>query len=500
MEEKYLLEAFNIIKEYPGVIALNDVSFNLKKGEIHCFVGENGAGKSTIAKILSGSVIKNSGKIFIEGEEVGIVSPGKANDLGISIIYQDSDSNLIPEFTVAQNIFLGREVTNRLKFIQKKNLYQNAQKIINDLNINLDIDKKILHLSNAEKTLVQIAKAISLNSKILVIDEPTSSLPDAEKEALIKVLISLKNKGQGIIFISHHIEEIIRVGDRITILRDGQHIVTKNKVDLNKQEIIEMMVGRKIIDESLVRDVDENTILELKNISSKKGISNISFKLSKGEILGFAGIVGSGRTEIARVLFGVDMPTNGSIYLNGEKVIIKSPMDAIKKGIAMVSEDRINEGILPDLSVMENITLSSLEKVSKFGFKIKKLQSQNAKKMVKALSIKTPSIKQPAKYLSGGNQQKVVLSKWLNTNVKIIILDEPTKGIDVAGKSDIHNLVAKLAREGMSFIMISSELPELLKACNRIIVMRKGNMVSEFSSSEASQVKIMSLMGGLSNE
>lgn len=497
MKNNIILQAKNISKYYPGVIALNNFNFDLRAGEVHCIVGENGAGKTTFVKILSGAINKSSGKLIIDNSVVEINSPRDAQDLGISIIYQEPKLNLVPYFSVTRNVFLGNEIINKFGFINFKKMDKYCREIISALDIELDPQKRIIDLSVAEKTLVQIVKAMKLNAKIFIIDEATSSLTKFDVEKLIKIIITLKKQGKGIIFISHNLDEVLKIGDRVTVLRDGNLIATKEKSELKYYDLIQMMVGRKIVDEPLVLGINKSdNILEVKNIFSRTGLKNINFTLNSSEILGFAGIVGSGRTEVARILFGVDKIVSGKILLNGSEIKLKSPFDAIKNGIVMIPEDRLTQGILAEMSVMENITLASIEKVLKFGFKLKKKQAKIADKYIKNLSIKTPNRNQLVKYLSGGNQQKVVFSKFINTSAKIFIMDEPTRGIDVGAKRDIHSLIIDLAKRGIGVIIISSELPELIKLCDRILVFRKGNIVGELKGKDINQLKIIELATG----
>ena len=498
MNKKILLKAINVSKYYPGVVALKNFNFNLMAGEIHCIIGENGAGKSTFVKILSGAIGKSTGKIFLENREADIQTPRDAQNYGVGIIYQESKINLVPYFSIARNIFLGDEIINKLGIVNNKEMIRLSKDILHDLKIELNPLVEINRLSTTEKTLVQIAKAIRLHSKVLIIDEATSALPKKESDRLLKILIFLKNQGKGIIFISHNIEEVLKIGDRISILRDGNHIDTKTRKELDTASLIEMMVGRKILYDSMVIGKSgADNLLEVKNISLlKANIKDISFNLHSGEILGFAGIVGSGRTEVAQMLFGVNRANSGRIFLNKKEISLSSPWDAIKNGIAMIPEDRLNQGLLTEMNIMDNIILASMKKILKFGVKIKKKQVEISDKMINDLSIKTPSRNQLVKYLSGVNQQKVVIAKWIITNAKIFILDEPTRGIDVGGKKDIYDLIVDLAKKGKGIIFISSELPELLRLCDRILVFRKSQIVGEFSSDEVNQEKIIKLAAG----
>jgi len=486
-----LLKLQNIYKSYPGVQALDNVSFELLEGEVHALIGENGAGKSTLVKILAGAISGDSGEIFIGDKKVEINSPQTAQKLGISIIYQEF--NLSPYLNVAENIFLGREpVKNIPGFIDWKKLYAEADNILNKIGIRLDIKQQVKSLSVAQKQIVEIAKALSLNAKIIAMDEPSATLTDHELESLFKLIKVLKEEGIGIIYISHRLEEIFKIADRVTVLRDGKLIEVKTIQELNKEEIIRMMVGWEVHEEFPKKTFEKGEkILSVQNLTRKGFVNNVSFNVNEGELLGITGLVGSGRTELARVIFGADSKDEGEIYLKGNKVEIDSPHKAINLGIGLLTEDRKSQGLILGMSVRENITIASLNSISKQGFISKISEKISIKRYISELKIKTPSLEQYVKNLSGGNQQKVILARWLFTQSKLLIFDEPTRGIDVGAKVEIYNLINKLIEEGIGIIIISSELPEILGMCDRILVMYEGKINGEFSYNDATQEKIM---------
>jgi len=486
-----LLKLHNISKSYPGVQALKNVSFELKRGEVHALIGENGAGKSTLVKILAGAVSEDDGEIYLEDDKVDITSPQNAQKLGISIIYQEF--NLSPYLNVAENIFLGREPVKKiLGFIDWNTLYDKSEKILERVGIHLDLKQQVQTLSVAQKQIVEIAKALSLNAKIIAMDEPSATLTDHELRSLFKLIIILKQEGIGIIYISHRLEEIFEIADRVTILRDGNHISTENIENLGKEDIIRMMVGRNVHEEFPRKRCERGKpILSVRNISRKGKLDIINFDVYVGELLGITGLIGSGRTELARIIFGADHMDNGEIFLRGEKVEIESPQKAISLGIGLLTEDRKSQGLILGMSVRENITIAALESISNKGFISKVKEKAVIQKYINELKIKTPGIEQYVKNLSGGNQQKVVLARWLFTQSKMLIFDEPTRGIDVGAKVEIYNLINRLIEEGIGVIIISSELPEILGICDRILVMYEGKIKGEFSYDEATQEKIM---------
>lgn len=491
-----LVRMENICMEFPGVKALDDVSFELKKGEVHVLLGENGAGKSTLMKILCGVHKKKSGNIIYKDKHVDIKDVHHAQDLGISIIYQEL--NLIPYLTVAENIFIGRQPMKN-GMVDWTQMYIDAEKILQSLNVDINPRAKIINLGIAQQQMVEVAKATSCNADVLVMDEPTSALTDKEIKELFRIIHTLKKKGVGIIYISHRLEEIKQVGDRATVLRDGRYIDTvkfeNGIVDLDM--IIKLMVGRDLVQKYPPKDnVIGEELFRVENVSTKDFLNNCSFTVKSGEILGVSGLMGAGRTELMRAVLGVDRRTSGEIYIRGKEVQIKNFGDAVKHRIAYLSEDRKGQGLVLVFDVKQNITLANLDNLLKGGILNLRKEKEDARKLVSALNIKTPSMKQKVKYLSGGNQQKVVLAKWLYTECDILIFDEPTRGIDVGAKVEIYKLMIDLARNGKAIIMISSELPEILGMSDRITVMHDGSIAGELSIEEADQVKILYLATG----
>ncbi|MEE9573809.1 MAG: sugar ABC transporter ATP-binding protein [Candidatus Neomarinimicrobiota bacterium] len=485
-----------ICKTFPGVKALENVDFNLQKGAVHILLGENGAGKSTLVKILSGAYKLTSGKIFINNQLVTIRNPQQAMDLGIGIIYQEL--NLIPNLTAAENIYLGREpVTHGIK-INSRLMKSQADKILSQLGIKINLDSAVKDLGIAQQQMVEVAKAISLNANILIMDEPTSALSESEINELFKTIEILKVNGISIIYISHRMEELFEIGDLVTILRDGKKVGTKLIQDTNREELIRLMVNRKI-NELFIREEPQlgKEVLKIKNMSRRGVLNKINFSLHKGEILGIAGLLGSGRTELARSIFGADPIDSGSILVNGKNTIINSPSQAIRNGIGFLTEDRKTQGLVMTMSIKENITLPSLNRLSKWGVINSQNEHLTANKYRKELDIRSANQDHLVFNLSGGNQQKVVLSKWLCSKANIFIFDEPTRGIDVRLKQEFYRLMNDLTASGVSIIMISSELPELISVSDRIIVMHEGEIISEYSRPEFSQENILhSALGG----
>ncbi len=490
--DELLVSMQGIQKYFPGVHALNNCSFELFKGEVHALVGENGAGKSTMMKVLTGLYQKDGGTIKYKGNVVDIRNPKHAQDMGIGIIHQEL--NMLPHLTVAENIFIGRE--HKIgPFIDIKKTNNEARKLLESLNININPETRIQDLTVAKQQMVEIAKALSFKSQVLIMDEPTAALTDSEIESLFRFITQLKAHGVGIVYISHRLEELKKITDRITTMRDGQYISTVKTADVSIPQIIQMMVGRVIYEEPKTHSmvpVDSPVSLEVKNLNSKQ-VKDVSFQLKKGEILGIAGLMGAGRTETARLIFGADPMTSGEIYINGQKVEIKSPYDAVNHGIGYLSEDRKRFGLALGLSVSNNSVLSSLEKFSSLSVVDDKKVNSVTYEYVRKINIKTPSTTQLVKNLSGGNQQKVVLAKWLIKNCSILIFDEPTRGIDVGAKSEIYKLMNDLVHEGKSIIMISSEMPELLRMSDRVAVMCEGRLTGTLDIGEATQERIMTL-------
>ena len=488
---KPLLQMKGISKSFPGVNALTNVQLDLHYGEVLALVGENGAGKSTLMKILTGIYEKDEGEIIFEGKPITPKNTKEAQELGISIIHQEL--NLMQDLTVAQNIFIGRELTTGFNFfLKEKELNERASKLFESLNINLNPETKISKLTVAKQQMVEIAKALSFNAKILIMDEPTAALTESEIETLFNIIRRLKENGVGIIYISHRMEELKVISERITVLRDGQYIDTlqTDKTDIN--EVVSLMVGRELFIESKKRQIQEDSVnkLEVRNLTNHY-VKDINFELKKGEILGFAGLVGAGRTEVARAIFGADPIQRGEIYIDGKKVTIKQPSDAVKAGIGYLSEDRKRFGLMVNMNVSENIFISSINKYLKGPFVKESIIKKISEEYKEKLDIRTPSIFQKVNHLSGGNQQKIVIAKWLLRDSDILIFDEPTRGIDVGAKGEIYELLDQLAAEGKSIIMISSELPEILRMSHRIIVMCEGRITGELTSEDATQEKIM---------
>ena len=489
-----ILELRKINKAFPGVKALTDVELMLKKGEVLALVGENGAGKSTLMKILSGAYKKDSGSIIFDGKEVEIQSPIHSEELGIAIIYQEL--NLIQRITVAENVYLGRYPEHN-GVIQWKQMYEDSQKLINELGINIDVHKMLREMSLAEQQLIEIVKAVSTNAKVVIMDEPTSSLSQSETELLFDIIRKLKEKGTSIIFITHRLDEIYAVCDRMTILRDGCYIGSRDVKDVTKNEMIEMMIGRKLTNQYPSREsVIGETVLEVKNISDGgKRVKNVSFQAHSGEVLGFAGLVGAGRTETMRMIFGADKKISGDI--RGKAVDIRSPRDAIRNGIGFVTENRKEEGLFLRSSIKVNTVMVALKKILKAGlyFDFKK-EKAYAEEYVKKLHTATSSVNKRVMFLSGGNQQKVVLAKWLLSDADIIILDEPTRGIDVGAKREIYEIINELVAEKKVVIVVSSDMEEVIGICDRIIVMHEGVISGEVLKESFSQSTIGQLSVG----
>ena len=485
-----LLEMRDIVKQYPGVLALDKVSIDLKPGEVHCLIGENGAGKSTLMKVLSGAIRKDKGEILVNGLPVEYNSPSESQLLGISIIYQDF--KLVPELSAASNIFLGREIKDAL-FLNEKEMKIKAEEVLSQLGESINVSMPVYRLSTAERQMVEIAKAIVGNVKILAMDEPTAPLTSKEIKNLFGIINRLKDKGVGIIYISHRLEEIFEIGDRVTVLRDGKFIHSADMKDVDKNFLIKLMVGRELADEYPEnRAVKGEEILRVENLSSDR-VSDVSFSLRRGEILGLAGLVGAGRSELVRAVFGADKKTGGRIFIKNREAEIRSPRDAIKKGLGLLTEDRNLLGLFMNLSIRENISVSSLDNMKGLLFIHKEKEISESQKQFDQLKIKAPSIETGVEALSGGNRQKVVLARWLETNSDILIFDEPTSGIDVGVKFEIYNLINKLAEQGKGIIVISSELPELMGISDRIMVMCEGRITGMLSREEVTQEKILDL-------
>ncbi len=496
---EFILEMLQITKRVPGVLALDKANLALRPGEVHCLLGENGAGKSTMMKILAGAQPMDSGEIFIDGEPVVITSPHHAQQLGISMIYQEF--NLSPYLSVAENIFLGREPRiGRSPFIDWKRMYRDSEEILKRIRVDLDVRRPVNELSVAQQQMVEIAKALSVQAKIIVMDEPSATLTDHELVALFDLIRTLRASGIGLIYISHRLEEVFEIGDQVTVMRDGQHVATKPASSMTRESIIRMMVGRELTEEypkEFFKLGEER--LRVEGLSREGAFKDVSFSLRTGEIVALTGLVGAGRTEVARAIFGADRKTAGQVYLDGKPAEIRSPQDAIKNGLGLLTEDRKNQGLVLGMTVRENTTLSNLSALVKGLFINRKFERSVAEKYVHELQIKTPSIEQVVQNLSGGNQQKVVLAKWLFTQSRVLIFDEPTRGIDVGAKAEIFKLMNALVSRGVAILMISSELPEVLGMCDRVLVMHEGRLAGQLMRNEASQEKIMHLATGMSS-
>lgn len=489
-----ILSVQGVSKSFPGVQALDDVSLEVSAGEVLVLVGENGAGKSSLMKILSGIYSKDSGKILLDGKEVEITSPLQAQQLGITIIHQEM--NLMPDLTVAQNIWIGREPA-RLGLLSDGALNKQTTEFLEEIGIALDARSTVGSLSVAKQQMVEIAKALSFDARVLIMDEPTSALTDTEVETLMGLIEQLKSRGKAIIYISHRMEELKRLAARVTVLRDGRYIGTLSKEDIDVPRIIEMMVGRHLEDSTRPETrsfADQPVVLSVKGLSTKNLLRDVGFELHRGEILAFAGLMGSGRTETARALIGADPSTGAYVEVNGKPLKIREPADAVAEGIGYLSEDRKAFGLMLEQDVSFNIGLASMPSFTgPIGIINESKLKTIAKERVEGLKVKTPSVNQMVKLLSGGNQQKVVISKWLVRNCDILIFDEPTRGIDVGAKEEIYRLLRALAEEGKSIIMISSELPEVLRVADRIVVMDNGKVSGVLTNAEATQEKIMQL-------
>ena len=494
MSHPVILEMKGIVKSFGPVKALKGVDFDLRAGEVHALMGENGAGKSTLMKVLTGIHDANEGTIHYNGKQVAYSKPKEAMEDGIVIVHQEL--NMMNHLTVAQNIFIGREEFRHNLLIDDGASIKKAKKLFDLLKLDINPTEKVGNLTVGKQQMVEIAKALSMDAKVIVFDGPTAALTESEINELFVIIDDLRAKGVGIIYISHRMDEIARITDRVTVMRDGEYVGTVNTKETTKDEIIAMMVGRTIYEDpkaaSAVAD-DAPVVLEVKNLNAGSSVKDVSFQLRKGEILGFSGLMGAGRTEVARLLFGADKKESGTIFVNGKEVTINSPQDAIREGIGYLSEDRKRFGCIVDMTIADNTVMTNLDKYIKGGLindgEIVKVSDE----FVKQLRTKTPSSKQLVRNLSGGNQQKVVIAKWLEQNSDILIFDEPTRGIDVGAKSEIYTLMNALVAQGKSIIMISSELTEILRMSDRIVVMCEGRKTGELDISQATQERILAL-------
>jgi inositol transport system ATP-binding protein len=495
MGENDILLMENISKSFPGVKALNDVNLTVRKGTIHALMGENGAGKSTLMKILDGIYTPDSGQITFQGQPVTIDSTHAALKLGISMIHQELSP--VPYMTVAENIFLGREPLGRFGMIDKRKLNADTKALLNRLEININPTTLMKDLSVANTQMVEIAKAISYDASLIIMDEPTSAITEREVAHLFSMIRSLKAKGVTVIYITHKMDEVFQIGDEITVLRDGKHVATVPATQTNKGRLITMMVGRELTEMFPKEDAPiGEVVLSVRNLTRAGLVEDVSFDLHRGEILGIAGLMGAGRTTVIESIFGIHKMDEGQITIKGKKTQINSPADAIKNGLALLTEDRKLTGIMGVLPVRDNMMVASLPNYEKRGFLNRRMMEATYKQERSRLDIKSPSMHQLIKLLSGGNQQKVLVSRWLLTSPDILILDEPTRGIDVGAKAEIHRLMSKLAQEGKAIIMISSELPEILGMSDRILVMHEGRVGGIFERKHATQESIMQAATG----
>ena len=496
--DDYLLRLEGISKTFPGVRALNNVHLEVRKGEVHALLGENGAGKSTLMKILSGAYQRDSGEIFWEGRQIEIDNPKAAQNLGISIIYQEY--NLVPQFSITENVWMGREkfINPSLRLINWQEMHDSTQKLLDELHLTLDPHTPISSLGVAQQQMVEIIKALSLDARLLIMDEPTSALTETEINHLYTVIRSLKSRGVSVIFISHHLDEIFEICDRGTILRDGEFIKTIDLYHTQRDEIIRLMVGRSIEQQypKIISRRGEEA-LRVENLRVPRTAHDVSFTAYTGEVLGIAGLVGSGRTELMRAVFGADKPEHGRIFIFGKEIHIKSPRTAIRAGMGFLPEDRKQQGLVLLLSVLQNVSLASLFKLrGKTGLLRLRDEKEQVENFVTKLRITTPGVNQLVQFLSGGNQQKVVLAKWLASQSRILIFDEPTRGIDVGAKVEVYNLMNQLVESGVAVIMVSSEMPELLGMSDRILVMHEGEIAADLERAQATQENVLAAAMG----
>ena len=503
MEKDSVLEMRHIYKTFPGVKALQNVDFTLKKGEIHALMGENGAGKSTLIKVLTGVEEFETGEIMIEGCDHTIInrSPQEAQQKGISTVYQEI--NLCPNLTVAENLFIGRE-PRMGGLIDWKTMNRKASELLGSLDINADVTKTIDNYSIAIQQMIAIARAVDMSAKVLILDEPTSSLDDGEVEKLFELMRKLRAEGVGIIFVTHFLEQVYAVCDKITVLRNGQLVGRYTTAELPRVQLVAKMMGKDFDDLAAIKGEkdkgaahsDEDIVIKAAGLGRKGYIKPFDLVIHKGEVIGFTGLLGSGRSESVRVLYGAERSDEGNLFIKGKKVVAKHPLTSMNEGMAYLPEDRKNEGIIADLSVRENLIMALQAKRGMFRLLSRKQQEEYTDKYIEMLQIKTASRETPIKSLSGGNQQKVIIGRWLLTNPDFLILDEPTRGIDVGTKTEIQKLVVKLAEEGMAVVFISSEIEEMLRTCDRMVVMRDGGKVGELDGGEMNQSTIMSTIAG----
>ena len=490
-----LVEIKDVSKHFPGVKALDHVSLSIRRGEVHALSGENGAGKSTLIKILTGVYTYDEGSIIFDGSPVAFKSTNESQKAGIGSVYQEL--NMIPYLSVAENIYIGDYPMGKTG-IDWKELYENAQKQLDSLNIDVDANKQLNELSTAQQQMVSIVRAVSRDCKLIILDEPTSSLDTKEVKTLFSLVRQLKEKGVAFIFVTHRMEEIYQICDRITVLKDGQFIGTYQAEDLNQYQLVTLMVGREITQQRkqtyFSPEKDQNYVVEVRNLAKKPKVKDVSFGISRGEIVGLAGLLGSGRTEVAEMLFGSEMPDAGEILYEGILQKNISPTKAVRAGLAFCTENRRLDGIVPNMSVKNNIVLACMKQISRLGFVISRKRLALVNRYIEELRIKTPTPEQRIRNLSGGNQQKALLARWMATNPKLIILDEPTRGIDVGAKQEVERLVQQIASQGIGVLLISSEIPELVRNCDRVIVLREGEQVGELAGAQISEKAIMQII------
>ncbi len=485
-----LLQMREITKRFPGVLALDRVDFDLRRGEVHVLLGENGAGKSTLIKMLSGAYQPDQGEILLDGELVSIGSSQEAQRLGVSTIYQEF--NLVPELTVAENIFLGRQ-PRRFGLLDRRRMMREAGELLQRMKVITAPGARVSDLGVAQRQMVEIAKALSLDARILIMDEPTAVLTGQEIERLFEIIRDLQESGVAVVFISHHLEEVAQIGGRVTVMRDGA-VVGGLPADADRSEFVRMMVGRSIENQFPRRRSERSEVLlEVSNLSRKGVLEEVSLEVRTGEVVGVAGLVGAGRTELARAIFGVDPIDSGEVRIRGRRLNPGDPGEAKRRGLGFITEDRRGQGIVPPLSVAENLGLAALGSNTRAGLVRRKDQREQAQRMIRELGIRTPSPEQEIRYLSGGNQQKAVIGKWLLAESEVLIMDEPTRGIDVGAKVEIYELMNELTERGAGILMISSELPEVLGMSDRILVMSEGRITGELSAAEATQEAVMTL-------
>ncbi|HEB29848.1 MAG TPA: sugar ABC transporter ATP-binding protein [Spirochaetes bacterium] len=490
LNEDPVLQIKGVSKEFPGVKALDGVDMSLKKGEVHALVGENGAGKSTLIKILAGVYTKDSGDIIFENKSVNFHTAADSLRLGIKVVFQELA--LIPHMTIAENVFLESFPLKKNRAIDWEKMYERTTRILDSIGLPISPKNKVSSLTVSQQQMVEIARALSHEAKIVVMDEPTSALTPNEIKFLFDVIGKLKNLGIGIIYVTHKLAEVFEISDRVTVLRDGKLISSKNVKDTDTDEVVKDMVGRSI--KTLFPKTHTGKgkiVLDVRNLSTEKKLKNISFKVHSGEVIGAFGLLGAGRTELAKAVFGLDPITGGKVYIDDRELRAGSTSQSTRMGLGLLTEDRKGEGLVLQMSVAHNITLPSIRDFSTFGFISRKLEKERSNEFVERFSIKTPSLRQKVMFLSGGNQQKVLIARWLMKKLKIIIMDEPTRGIDVGAKAEIHRLIDELAKAGLAVMVMTSEMPELLGVSDHIIVMSNGKITGEFDKKEATQEKIL---------